>query len=143
MTGLSARLLARKLRRGSSVDFATNTREADRRRQEDCGRLAAWPRRLRLPPRQARNVSNAGSFFLEARHDQGLKGDRAAVRASVFVNLFVAVFLRSHLAEQPFARIDLQPTMFGIIMASVVSIVELSPSPLRTVLVPFCGVLAI
>ena len=53
-----------------------------------------------------------GSLLLEARHDQGLEGDRAAVGAAVFELLLVAIFLRSHLADQPFARIDLQPTMF-------------------------------
>jgi hypothetical protein len=57
-------------------------------------------------------VSTAGSFFFEARHDQGLEGDRAAVGAAVFKLLLVAIFLWSHLADQPFPRIDLQPTMF-------------------------------
>ena len=51
---------------------------------EDCVPLAAWAgldlgddiagEALRAAPRQARNVSNAGSFFFESRHDQGLEG---------------------------------------------------------------------
>jgi hypothetical protein len=51
-------------------------------------------------------VSTAGSFFFEARHDQGLKGDRAAVRAGVFNLLLVTMFLRRHLAGEPFASVD-------------------------------------
>jgi hypothetical protein len=42
----------------------------------------------------------------EARHDQGLQGDRHAVGAGVFNLLLVAIFLRSHLAGEPFARVD-------------------------------------
>src|SRR5277367_3374278 len=69
-------------------------------------RCSAAPRRgtCRLP----------GSLLppLDARHEQRLQRDRPAVRAGVFNLLLVAIFLRSHLADQPFARIDLQPTMF-------------------------------
>ena len=109
------------------MTFATNTRARAREaddggKDEDCGRLAAWAgldlgddiagEVLRCPA-QARNVSTGESHsFFEARHDQGLEGDRAAVGAAVFELLLVAIFLRSHLADQPFARIDLQPTMF-------------------------------
>ena len=58
--------------------------------------------------------THLGAFLLllVTRHDQGLEGDRAAVGAAVLELLLVAVLLRSHLADQPFARIDLQPTMF-------------------------------
>src|SRR5271169_5175453 len=64
-------------------------------------------------PRQARNVSTARLLVpLDPRHEQRLQRDRAAVGASMFVGLLVTIFLRSHLADQPFARIDLQPTVF-------------------------------
>jgi hypothetical protein len=75
---------------------------ASRRRLRTPGRQA---RLLRWLPRQAR-LSNAGAFFLEARGYQRLQGDRAAVRATVFNLLLVAIFLRSHLAGEPFARVD-------------------------------------
>src|SRR5277367_3801929 len=45
-------------------------------------------------------------LLLDARHDQGLEGDRAAVGAAVFNLLLVAIFLRSHLAGEPFASVD-------------------------------------
>jgi hypothetical protein len=68
---------------------------------------------LRCPAQGAERVDGREhSFLLQTRHDQGLEGDRAAVPAGVFNLLLVAIFLRSHLADQPFARIDLQPTMF-------------------------------
>src|SRR5271170_8146881 len=104
--------------------FATSTRA---READDGGRTKtadAWPpgrgstsvttsqARRSAAPRRGTCRLPESLLPLDPRHEQRLQRDRAAVGGGVFNLLLVAIFLRRHLADLPFARIDLQPTMF-------------------------------
>jgi hypothetical protein len=88
---------------------------------------AAKTKNPRTPGRQARRSvairarrgADAGSFFFEARHDQGLEGDRAAVGAGMFVGLLVALFLRRHLRCGPLTSIYPEPRTLDVFAISV------------------------
>jgi hypothetical protein len=72
-------------------------------KDEDCGTV--WPPGEALPCPPARSVSNAGSFFFEARYDQGLEGDRAGV----FNLLLVAIFLWCEFRRNPATDSEMKP----------------------------------